>query len=261
MKFVRVEVKNGPLWGEVWGELREDTVYFLARPPYLGIQLTGESMPLSQCRLLAPAEPSKIVCVGKNYYDHAVEMGEGVPDHPILFLKGSNVINDPNAAITAPDFVTRVDYEGELAVVMGKRAKDVKVDQAKDYILGYTCFNDVTARLVQKEDGQWTRGKSMDGFGPCGPWITDEVDPRDLAITTRLNGQVVQHSRTSQFMHDVYQLIEFITASMTLEPGDLIATGTPAGIGPMKDEDRVEVEIEGIGVLSNRAVLPKIKSV
>lgn len=260
MKFVRVEVKNGPLWGEVWGELREDTVYCLSRPPYLGIQFTGESIPLSQCRLLAPAEPGKIVCVGKNYYDHAVEMGDGVPDHPILFLKGPNVINDPNAPITAPNFVTRVDYEGELAVVIGKRAKDVTADRAKDYILGYTCFNDVTARLVQKEDGQWTRGKSMDGFGPCGPWITDEVDPGDLAITTRLNGKVVQQSRTSQFMHDVYQLMEFITASMTLEPGDLVATGTPAGIGPMQDGDRVEVEIEGIGTLTNRAVLSRTQS-
>ena len=257
MRYVRVQSETGPAWGEVQG----DSVHLLAQAPWLGLDHTGESLPLDSCTLLAPAEPSKIVCVGKNYYDHAMEMGEGVPDHPILFLKGPNVLSNPETPITAPDFVTRVDYEGELAVVVGKRAKNVKAEEAKDYILGYTCFNDVTARTVQKEDGQWTRGKSMDTFGPCGPWVTDEVDPADLAITTRLNGNVVQQSRTSCFMHNVPALIEFITASMTLEPGDLIATGTPAGIGPMKNGDRVEVEIDGIGLLSNPVVLPKIKSV
>lgn len=233
----------------------------MAQPPYETLDYTGETLPLADCPLLAPCQPTKLVCVGKNYYDHAMEMGEGVPDHPILFLKGPNVLCGPGAAITAPDFVTRVDYEGELAVVIRRRAKNVKAAEAKDYILGYTCFNDVTARTVQKEDGQWTRGKSMDGFGPCGPWVTDEVEPGDLAITTRLNGQTVQQSRTSLFMHDVPAIIEFITASMTLEPGDLIATGTPAGIGPMKDGDRVEVEVQGIGTLKNSVVLPNIKEI
>ncbi len=256
MKFVRVLKGDTPCWGELKGE----TVFCLAKAPYDGLSYTGESLPLSGCKLLAPAEPTKIVCVGKNYYDHAMEMGEGVPDHPILFLKGPNVLNHPEGEITAPDFVTRVDYEGELGVVIRRRAKNVKAADAGDYILGYTCFNDVTARVVQKSDGQWTRGKSMDTFGPCGPWVTDEVDPEDLAITTRLNGTVVQKSRTSLFMHKVPELIEFITASMTLEPGDLIATGTPAGIGPMKDGDRVEVEIEGVGVLKNPVVLPQIKA-
>lgn len=255
MKYIRFQGKNGPAWGTVEGEM----VHTLAKPPYEELVHTGETLPLADCLLLAPCQPTKLVCVGKNYYDHAMEMGEGVPDHPILFLKGSNVLCGPGAAITAPDFVTRVDYEGELAVVIKRRAKNVKAAEAKDYILGYTCFNDVTARTVQKEDGQWTRGKSMDGFGPCGPWVTDEVEPEDLAINTRLNGQTVQRSRTSLFMHDVPAVIEFITASMTLEPGDLIATGTPAGIGPMKDGDRVEVEIEGIGVLTNPVSLPRIK--
>lgn len=257
MKLVRFWNEEKPAWGEVKG----DRVLPLAQSPYETIVHTGESLPLADCRLLAPCEPSKIVCVGKNYYDHAVEMGDGVPDHPILFLKGPNVLQGPEAPITAPDFVTRVDYEGELGVVIRRRASKVKAGEAKDYVLGYTCFNDVTARTVQREDGQWTRGKSMDGFGPCGPWVTDEVDPIDLAITTRLNGQVVQQSRTSRFMHDVPAIIEFITASMTLEPGDLIATGTPAGIGPMKDGDRVEVDIAGIGVLANPVVLPKIKMI
>ncbi len=256
MRYVRVQTGSGP----VWGQLRGETVFPLTGAPYLGAVPTGERLPLGECVLLAPAEPGKIVCVGKNYYDHAMEMGEGVPDHPILFLKGPNVLQGPEVPITAPDFVTRVDYEGELAVVIGRRAKAVSAEDAKAYILGYTCFNDVTARLVQKADGQWTRGKGMDGFGPCGPWITDEVEPEDLAITTRLNGQVVQQSRTSLFMHSVPALIEFITASMTLEPGDLISTGTPAGIGPMKDGDRVEVEIQGIGTLASPVVLPAIRS-
>lgn len=257
MRYIRFQGESGPVWGLVEGE----TVSVLAKAPYEELVHTGKRLPLAKCRLLAPSEPTKIVCVGKNYYDHAVEMGDGVPDHPILFLKGPNVLCGPGAVITAPDFVTRVDYEGELAVVVKRRARNVKAAQAKDYILGYTCFNDVTARTIQKEDGQWTRGKSMDGFGPCGPWVTDEVEPDDLAITTRLNGKLVQQSRTSRFMHHVPAIIEFITASMTLEPGDLIATGTPAGIGPMKDGDRVEVDIEGIGVLSNPVSLPKIKEI
>lgn len=247
MKYIRFQGENAPRWGAVDGE----SVRVLDRPPYESICYTGETRSLADCDLLEPVEPTKIVCVGKNYYDHAVEMGEGVPETPILFLKGPNVLCGPGAVITAPEFVTRVDYEGELGVVIRKRAKNVKAAEAADYILGYTCFNDVTARIIQKSDGQWTRGKSMDGFGPCGPWITDEVDPANLAITTRLSGRVVQSSRTGLLMHDVPHLIEFITASMTLEPGDLIATGTPAGIGPMADGDRVEVEIEGIGALVN----------
>lgn len=255
MRYIRFQGDNGPLWGVVEG----DQVRTLDRPPYEALCYTGETLALSACRLLEPVEPSKIVCVGKNYHDHAVEMGEGVPELPILFLKGPNVLRAPGAAITAPDFVTRVDYEGELGVVIRRRAKAVKAVEALDYVLGYTCFNDVTARIIQKSDGQWTRGKSMDGFGPCGPWITDEVNPADLSVTTRLNGETVQHSRTGLLMRDVAHLIEFITASMTLEPGDLIATGTPAGTGPMYDGDRVEVDIEGIGVLENPVVLPNIQ--
>lgn len=254
MKYIRFESENGPRWGAVDGK----RVRVLEKPPYDAICYTGETAVLADCRLLPPVEPTKIVCVGKNYYDHAVEMGEGIPEVPILFLKGPNVLKAPGAAITAPDFVTRVDYEGELGVVIRKRAKGVQAAEAADYVLGYTCFNDVTARVIQKSDGQWTRGKSMDGFGPCGPWITDEVDPADLTVTTRLNGKVVQQSRTGLLMRDVAHLIEFITASMTLEPGDLIATGTPAGIGPLFDGDRVEVDIEGIGVLENPVSLPNI---
>lgn len=238
----------------VWGVLQGELVRTLTRPPFEELCYDGETLPLEACRLLAPCEATKIVCVGKNYYDHAVEMGEGVPERPILFLKAPNTLNHPEGTVRAPAFVGRLDYEGELAFVIRRRAKDVKAEDFADYILGYTCLNDVTARDVQKGDGQWTRGKSMDGFAPIGPVVTDEVDPAALAIETRLNGAVVQRGSTSQFMTPVPQLLEFITASMTLEPGDVVTTGTPAGIGPMAPGDTVEVTIQGIGTLRNRIV-------
>ena len=238
----------------VWGVLQGDLVRTLTRPPFEEICYDGESLPLEACRLLAPCEATKIVCVGKNYYDHAVEMGEGVPEQPILFLKAPNTLNHPEGTIHAPTFVERLDYEGELAFIIRRRAKGVKAENFADYILGYTCLNDVTARDVQKGDGQWTRGKSMDGFAPIGPVVTDEVDPSGLAIETRLNGAVVQQGNTSQFMTAIPQLLEFITASMTLEPGDVVTTGTPAGVGPMTPGDTVEVTIQGIGTLRNHVV-------
>ncbi len=256
MKYLRFTHQNV----QSWGVLEGDTVLVLAQPPFEEVVYTGQRLPLDQCRLLAPCEPTKIVCVGKNYYDHALEMGEGVPETPILFLKGPNTLNHPEGTITAPEFVTRVDYEGELGVVIRRRAKAIKAEDAGQYILGYTCVNDVTARIIQKADGQWTRGKSMDGFCPCGPWVEGDVDPADLAITTRLNGKAVQQSRTSLLMHPIGELLAFITASMTLEPGDLVATGTPAGIGPMGDGDYVEVDIQGIGFLENRVSLPQLKN-
>ena len=238
----------------VWGVLQGDLVRTLTKPPFEELCYDGESLPLEACRLVAPCEATKIVCVGKNYYDHAVEMGEGVPDKPILFLKAPNTLNHPEGSVHAPGFVERLDYEGELAFVIRRRAKDVKAENFADYILGYTCLNDVTARDVQKGDGQWTRGKSMDGFAPIGPVVTDEVDPAALAIETRLNGTVVQQGNTSQFMTAVPQLLEFITASMTLEPGDVVTTGTPAGIGPMVPGDTVEVTVQGIGTLRNHII-------
>lgn len=238
----------------VWGVLQGDLVRTLTKPPFEEICYDGESLPLEACRLLAPCEATKIVCVGKNYYDHAVEMGEGVPEQPILFLKAPNTLNHPEGTVHAPTFVGRLDYEGELAFVIRRRAKDVKAENFADYILGYTCLNDVTARDVQKGDGQWTRGKSMDGFAPLGPVVTDEVDPAALAIETRLNGTVVQQGNTSQFMTAVPQLLEFITASMTLEPGDVVTTGTPAGVGPMAPGDTVEVTVQGIGTLRNHII-------
>lgn len=250
MKYVRIDRPEGSCWGVVKG----DEVLTLAKPPYDGLDYDGGKIPLTQCRLLAPCEPTKIICVGKNYSEHAREMGAEPPGFPVLFLKGPNTLNRPEGAVHAPDFVEQLDHEGELAVIIRRRAKDVKAKDFSDYVLGYTCLNDITARDVQRHDGQWTRGKSMDGFCPIGPWATDEVDPAALSLQTRLNGKVVQRGDTSDLITPIPELIEFITASMTLEPGDVIATGTPAGVGPMIPGDRVEVEIEGIGTLKNLVI-------
>lgn len=250
MKYVRVQVQEEIRWGVLEGE----TVFTLERAPFEGLCYDGGKFALADCRLLAPCEPTKIVLVGKNYYDHAIEMNEGVPEYPILFMKGPNTVNHPEGEIHAPGFVKRLDYEGELAVVIGKRAKNLTLENAREYIFGFTCLNDVTARDIQKADGQWTRGKGMDGFAPIGPWITDETGGEDLKLETRLNGKTVQSSRTSMFMTKIPEMLAFITASMTLEPGDVVSTGTPAGIGPMQPGDVVEVEIESIGILRNHIV-------
>ena len=250
MRYVRFESTGGPRWGVVKGE----EVLTLSKPPYGELDYDGGKLPLGQCKLLAPCDPTKIVCVGKNYVDHAREMGAEPPGFPVLFLKGPNTLNRPEGAVCAPKFVERLDYEGELAVVIRRRAKDVKAKDFSDYVLGYTCLNDVTARDIQGHDGQWTRGKSMDGFCPIGPWVSDEVDPAGVKLATRLNGKTVQPGDTADFITSIPQLLEFIAAAMTLEPGDVVATGTPAGVGPMIPGDQVEVEIEGIGVLKNQVI-------
>ncbi|MCI9308963.1 MAG: fumarylacetoacetate hydrolase family protein [Oscillospiraceae bacterium] len=250
MRYVRFESTGGPRWGVVKGE----EVLTLSKPPYGELDYDGGKLPLGQCKLLAPCDPTKIVCVGKNYVDHAREMGAEPPGFPVLFLKGPNTLNRPEGAVCAPKFVERLDYEGELAVVIRRRAKDVKAKDFSDYVLGYTCLNDVTARDIQGHDGQWIRGKSMDGFCPIGPWVSDEVDPAGLKLATRLNGKTVQQGDTADFITSIPQLLEFIAAAMTLEPGDVVATGTPAGVGPMIPGDQVEVEIEGIGVLKNQVI-------
>lgn len=250
MRYVRIDRAGFSCWGVIKGE----DVLTLTKPPYEGLDYDGGKLPLRQCRLLAPCEPTKIVCVGKNYAEHAREMGSEPPGYPTLFLKGPNTLNRPDGAVHAPGFVGRLDYEGELAVVIRRHAKDVKEKDFADFVLGYTCLNDVTARDVQQMDGQWTRGKSMDGFCPVGPWVTDEIDLAALTLTTRLNGRQVQQGLTADLITSIPKLMEFITASMSLEPGDVIATGTPSGVGPMIPGDRVEVEIEGIGILKNQVI-------
>lgn len=253
MRFVRVAHEGTP----EWGVLEDGFVRLIDRAPYEKWCYAGYEIKEHKAKLLAPCEPTKIVCVGKNYYDHAVEMAEGIPETPILFLKPTTTINNPEGFIEYPASSNRVDYEGELAIVIGKKAKMVKAKDAMNYIFGYTCLNDVTARDIQKSDGQWTRGKGYDGFAPVGPCVVTDIDCGDLKIETKVNGVTCQSSRTSMFMWKIPALIEFISECMTLNPGDIISTGTPAGIGGMKIGDVVEVYIENIGVLRNTIVKRK----
>jgi len=215
---------------------------------------TGEQVPLADVRLLAPVLPSKAVCVGKNYAAHAAEFGMEVPDEPLLFLKPSTAIAGPGDPIQLLPISTRVDYEGELAVVIGRLARHVRAEDAYRYILGFTCANDVTLRDLQKMDDQWARAKGFDGSCPLGPWVETELDPIDIRVETRLNGEIRQAAQTSDMVFGVAELIEYITEFMTLLPGDVLLTGTPEGVGRLSDGDVVEVEVEGIGTLSNPAV-------
>ena len=202
-------------------------------------------------RLLSPCVPTKVVAVGLNYRDHAKELGMAVPDTPVLFLKPPTAVIGPGESIVCPAMSGRVDYEGELGIVIKDRISGIGPDDVRGHLLGYTCVNDVTARDLQKKDGQWTRAKAFDTFCPVGPWIETALEPHDLLIETFLNGDRKQSSRTSQFIFGVDHLVSFISQVMTLNPGDLILTGTPAGIGPMQAGDEVEVRIEGIGSLTN----------
>jgi 2-keto-4-pentenoate hydratase/2-oxohepta-3-ene-1,7-dioic acid hydratase in catechol pathway len=200
---------------------------------------------------LEETRPSKIVAVGRNYADHAKELGNEAPSEPIIFLKPPSALLSHEGKIVRPPQSQRVDFEGELAMIIGKRARNVKADRWHDFVRGFTCANDVTARDLQKKDVQFTRGKGFDTFCPLGPHIETELDPADLSLVTRVNGEVKQNGRTSQMIFPCAFIIEFITSVMTLEPGDVILTGTPAGVGPLQSGDTVEVEIQGIGTLRN----------
>ena len=229
----------------------DDTVRVLAGTFFEDPLPTGEELAFDELHLLAPVLPSKLVCVGKNYAAHAAEFGMTVPDEPLLFLKPSTAVIGPNDPITLLPVSRRIDYEGELAVVIGRLAKNIRAEDAYRVILGYTCANDVTLRDLQKTDDQWARAKGFDGSAPLGPWIETDVDPNDAAVETRLNGEVRQQGRTTDMVYGVATLIEYITAFMTLLPGDVLLTGTPEGVGPLAAGDVVEVEIEGAGVLAN----------
>jgi 2-keto-4-pentenoate hydratase/2-oxohepta-3-ene-1,7-dioic acid hydratase in catechol pathway len=208
----------------------------------------------AQGLLLPPVVPSKIVCVGRNYRDHAKELGNDISAEPLLFLKPPSSLLSPGGTVERPAASSRVDFEGELAIVIGTRATKLQENEdVRRYIRGYCCLNDVTARDLQKSDAQWTRGKGFDTFCPAGPLLSDEIDPTkdNLRLLTRLNGEVRQQGKTHDFLFDIPTLLRYISHVMTLEPGDVIATGTPAGVGPMQAGDQVEVEIEGLGVLQN----------
>ena len=218
---------------------------------FSGFNLTRQVYPLEEVKLLPPTQPSKIVALGLNYKDHAEEVGLKLPDEPLIFLKPSSAVIGHLDDIIYPPMSRRIDYEGELGVVIGKVAKGVSEHDADEFILGYTCCNDVTARDLQQKDTQWTRGKGFDTFAPIGPWIETELDPVRLKLETFLNGERRQSSNTSNLVFTPRQLVSFISQIMTLYPGDVIATGTPSGIGPMEVGDRVEVVIEEIGKLTN----------
>ncbi len=250
MKYVRFSENNKVSYGIV----ENDVVRMITGDLFGEYTVTEKLYKRSQIKLLPPCAPSKIVAVGLNYRDHANEMGEEIPDTPKIFIKPSTAVIGVEEPIVMPEMAGRVDYEAEIAVVIKKKTKNISADEAKQYILGYTCLNDVTARDLQSYDGQWTRAKSFDTFAPIGPCITDEIDPNNVEIKLLLNGEEKQHSNTSNFIWQIDELVSFISQIMTLLPGDIITTGTPAGIGSMKKGDCVEVEIEGIGVLKNTVV-------
>jgi 2-keto-4-pentenoate hydratase/2-oxohepta-3-ene-1,7-dioic acid hydratase in catechol pathway len=219
------------------------------------VRLTGTRHAVADVRLLAPVLPSKVVAIGKNYADHAREMGGEAPAEPVIFLKPSTAVIGPRDPIVYPVGLSeRVDFEGELAVVIGRLCRQVPPERVPEVIFGYTCANDVTARDLQARDGQWARAKGFDTFCPLGPWIETDVDPADLELTTIVNGEIRQNSRTSLLLHDVAALVSYVTAVMTLLPGDVLLTGTPAGVGSVKDGDEVSVTIEDIGTLTNGVI-------
>lgn len=247
MRIARFVVGDEVEFGVVEG----DEVAPITSHPFGPFTFAGYRHPLTEVRLLAPVLPSKVVGIGKNYGDHAAEMGGPAPADPLLFLKPSTSVLGPGEPVRYPASSTHVDFEGELAVVIGRTCRDIPAEHALDAVLGYTCGNDVTARDQQASDGQWTRAKGHDTFCPLGPWLETHLDPAELELTTTVNGEIRQHARTSSLLHPVAELIAWVSSVMTLLPGDVILTGTPAGVGPVHPGDEVSVTIEGIGTLTN----------
>jgi len=250
MKIVRYQDGSNIRWGVVEAKLVRE----MKGDPFGDFHLSSKAKNMEEVRLLSPCLPSKVVALGLNYRDHAAEVKMELPKEPLLFLKPSTSVVGPGEPIVYPKMSKRVDYEAELAVVIRKKAKAVPEGRASEYILGYCCLNDVTARDLQPKDGQWTISKSFDTFAPLGPWIVTDIDPHHLEIASYLNGERRQHSNTENLIFGPYQLVSFVSRVMTLLPGDVIATGTPSRIGPMAIGDRIEIVIEGIGTLSNTVV-------
>jgi 2-keto-4-pentenoate hydratase/2-oxohepta-3-ene-1,7-dioic acid hydratase in catechol pathway len=248
MRLVRFLAQGRP----AYGVLQDDEIVELDGEGHSSLSSKKAVHRASSAQLLAPCLPTKIIAVGLNYRDHARELGMAVPESPILFLKPPSSIIGPGGTIVHPAMSRQVDFEAELGIVIKDRVSGIAPGESRAHVLGFTCVNDVTARDLQKQDGQWTRAKSFDTFCPVGPWIETDLDPDDLLVESYLNGERRQSSRTSQFIFGIERLISFISQIMTLEPGDLITTGTPAGIGPMQRGDEVEVRIAGIGSLKNR---------
>jgi len=249
MKIVRYTqaLQSTPTWG--W--LSEDRIGVLDGSPFGEYRREKASLPAESARLLTPVRPGKVICVGRNYAAHAAEHDSEVPELPLIFLKPPTSVIGPGETILLPPQSQEVEHEGELAVVIGHGGRWIEPQQAGQHILGYTIANDVTARDLQRSDGQWTRGKGFDTFCPLGPWIETELDPADTLITCSVNGQMRQMASTRDMVFPVHQVVAFVSSFMTLEAGDVILTGTPAGVGPLLDGDEVSVEIEGIGRLTN----------
>ena len=250
MKIVHFSIERKKQYGILDG----DSISGIKGNPYGKITLSGTSYRLDEVKLLAPCMPSKIVALGANYKSHADEMKSSVPQAPLMFIKPSTAVIGPEDNIVYPSSSTRVDYECELGVVIKNRTSKVSVKDSLKHVLGYTCFNDVTARDLQNNDGQWTRAKGFDTFAAVGPCIETELDPRNVILETHLNGEIKQHTNTDDLIYTVPELINFVSHVMTLLPGDIIATGTPSGIGPMYPGDTVEIKIEPIGTLRNYVV-------
>ena len=255
MRIARYTTGEGASFGVVDGDpsdVASLTVQAIDGHPFAPFQLGGEPRPLADVRLVAPVLPSKVVAIGRNYADHVKEMGGDAPDAPVVFLKPSTSVVGPGEPIRYPVGVSsQVDFEGELAVVISRLCREVPADRATDVVLGFACANDVTARDLQRAEPQWGRAKGFDTFCPIGPWIATGLDPADLAITTTVNGELRQAGRTSQMLTSVADRVAFVSQAMTLLPGDVILTGTPAGVGPLSVGDEVSVTIEGVGTLTN----------
>jgi len=250
MKIVRFATENRVKYGILKG----DSIQTIEDEPFRRLKPSGQHYPLSEVKLLSPCTPGKVVAIGLNYRKHAEEVKAHLPETPLIFLKPSTAVIGPEENIVYPPASARVDYEGELGVVIKKPARSVPAARALGYVLGYTCFNDVTARDLQYHDKQWTRAKGFDTFAPVGPCIETELEPGNVVLETYLNGELKQHTSTSDLIFSVPELISFISQVMTLLPGDIIATGTTSGIGPMNPGDTVEIKIAGIGTLRNYVV-------
>jgi 2-keto-4-pentenoate hydratase/2-oxohepta-3-ene-1,7-dioic acid hydratase in catechol pathway len=248
-RYIRFEATEGV----EWGRLEEGRIQKISGNPVDEFELTGIYYEPSQVKLQAPVSPSKIICIGLNYKEHVKESqsADKIPDEPVLFLKPPSSLIGPGQRITYPEMSERIDYEAELGVVISRECRNIAAIEAEDYVFGFTCINDVTARDLQKKDGQWTRAKGFDTFCPAGPWVVDDLKYEDLQIESYLNGELRQSARTSELIFPIPELIAFISKVMTLYPGDLISTGTPSGVGPMQSGDRIEIRIEGIGSLVN----------
>jgi len=247
-KYARFSIDGNP---SKYGLVENDVIREIDGDIFSGFRITEKKHSIKNIKILAPCLPSKVVAVGLNYIDHAKELGMKIPEEPILFMKPSTSVIGPDDNIIYPKMSRRVDYEAELAVVIKDKAKNIQPEKAHTHIFGYTCLNDVTARDLQKKDGQWTRAKSFDTFCPIGPYIVTDINPDNLKIALFLNGQLKQSSFTSNLIFNVQKLVSFISKVMTLFPGDIITTGTPSGIGPLKHGDKVEVVIEKVGRLRN----------